>query len=111
MSTASCSGAPPYGDPAILLEVDRRFFGEVPPAASPFAAIEAFEPYLEARLAEGVRLHGMTRHVLGLFAGRPGARLFRRHLAEGAGEPGAGLEVLRAAVRHVRRDEACAEAA
>ena len=104
-------GRTAYQDPAILLEVDRRFFGEVPPAASSFAAIEAFEPYLEARLAEGVRLHGMTRHVLGLFAGRPGARLFRRHLAEGAGEPGAGLEVLRAAVRHVRRDDACAEAA
>jgi tRNA-dihydrouridine synthase A len=104
-------GRTAYQDPAILLQVDRRFFGEEPPAESPFAAIEAFEPYLEARLVEGVRLHQITRHVLGLFARRPGARLFRRHLAEEASQPGAGLAVLRAAVRHVRRDDACAEAA
>jgi len=51
-----------------------------------------------ARLQEGARLAQMTRHILGLFAGRPGARAFRRHLATEAVRPGAGLETLRAAV-------------
>jgi tRNA-dihydrouridine synthase A len=56
-----------------------------------------------ARLAEGVRLASITRHLLGLFTGRPGARAFRRHLATEAVRPGAGLETLRDAVAHVRR--------
>ena len=76
-----------------------------------FEAVEAMEPYIVARLAEGVRLHQITRHLLGLFAGRPGARLFRRHLATEATQPGAGLDALRAAVDHVRRAEARLQAA
>jgi tRNA-dihydrouridine synthase A len=48
-----------------------------------------------------VRLNQITRHILGLFAGQPGARAFRRHLATEAVKPGAGLETLRAAVAHV----------
>jgi tRNA-dihydrouridine synthase A len=104
-------GRAAYQNPEILLDVDRRLFGEEPPAADAFEALESFEPYVEARLAEGVRLHQMTRHVLGLFAGRPGARLFRRHLATEAIKPGAGLDTLRAAVGHVRRVTAQLEAA
>jgi tRNA-dihydrouridine synthase A len=46
----------------------------------------------------------MTRHLLGLFAGRPGARAFRRHLATGAVAPGAGLDLVRESVAHVARD-------
>ena len=76
-----------------------------------FEAIEAFEPYIAARLTEGVRLHQMTRHILGLFAGRPGARLFRRHLATEANTPGAGLETLHAAVQQVRQASARLQAA
>jgi tRNA-dihydrouridine synthase A len=104
-------GRAAYQNPEILLDVDRRFFGEEPPAADAFEAIEAFEPYVAARLAEGVRLHQMARHVLGLFAGRPGARLFRRHLATHGTQPDADLDVLRAAVDHVRRAGAQLEAA
>ena len=88
----------------LLLAVDRAFFGEEPPLPDAFAALEAFEPYLAARLAEGVRLHVMTRHLLGVFAGRPGARAFRRHLATEGVKPGAGLDTVRAAVAHVARD-------
>ena len=58
------------------------------------------------RLAEGVRLSAITRHMLGLFQGRPGARAFRRHLATEAVKPGAGLDVLRAAVAMVSRQDA-----
>jgi tRNA-dihydrouridine synthase A len=70
-------GRAAYQDPAILLEVDRELFGEEPQAADPFDAIALYEPYMAARLAEGLRLHTMTRHMLGLFNGRPGARAYR----------------------------------
>jgi tRNA-dihydrouridine synthase A len=97
-------GRAAYQEPELLLAVDRAFFGEEPPLPDAFAALEAFEPYLAARLAEGVRLHVMTRHLLGVFAGRPGARAFRRHLATEGVKPGAGLDTVRAAVAHVARD-------
>jgi tRNA-dihydrouridine synthase A len=104
-------GRAAYQAPEILLKVDRRLFGEEPPLADAFEALDAFEPYLAARLAEGVRLHQLTRHILGLFAGRPGARLFRRHLATEANKATAGLETLRTAVHHVRRAGARLQAA
>jgi tRNA-dihydrouridine synthase A len=97
-------GRAAYQEPELLLSVDSELFGWPPPAADAFEAIEAFEPYVAARLAEGVRLAAMTRHLLGLFAGRPGARAFRRHLATEAPKPGAGLRTLREAVAHVARD-------
>jgi tRNA-dihydrouridine synthase A len=93
-----------YHEPGILLSVDRELYGEEPPVADAFEAIQAYEPYVAARLAEGVRLHSMTRHMLGLFTGRPGARAYRRHLATEATKPGAGLQTLRDAVAHVSRD-------
>jgi tRNA-dihydrouridine synthase A len=96
-------GRAAYQNPELLLRVDPELFGEAPPAADAFEALDAFEPYVAARLAEGVRLSQMTRHILGLFAGRAGARAYRRRLATEAVKPGAGLETLRAAVDHVRR--------
>jgi tRNA-dihydrouridine synthase A len=96
-------GRAAYQNPEILLSVDPDLFGEEPPVADAFEAVEAFEPYVAARLAEGVRLSQMTRHILGLFGGRPGARAYRRHLATEATKPGAGLDTLRAAVAHVAR--------
>jgi tRNA-dihydrouridine synthase A len=104
-------GRAAYQNPEILLDVDRRLFGEEPPVADAFEALEAFAPYIDTQLAKGVRLHQMTRHILGLFAGRPRARLFRRHLATEANKPGAGLDTLRAAIAHVRRTPAQLEAA
>jgi tRNA-dihydrouridine synthase A len=95
-------GRAAYQEPELLLHVD-GLFGEAAPHADAFAAVEAYEPYVAARLAEGVRLASITRHMLGLFTGRPGARAYRRHLATEAVKPGAGLETLRAAVDHVRR--------
>ncbi|HVL74161.1 MAG TPA: tRNA dihydrouridine(20/20a) synthase DusA [Beijerinckiaceae bacterium] len=95
-------GRAAYQEPEILLGAD-PLFGEAPPVADAFEALDRFEPYVAARLAEGVRLSSMTRHLLGLFAGRPGARAYRRHLATEAVKPGAGLATLRAAIDHVRR--------
>jgi tRNA-dihydrouridine synthase A len=104
-------GRAAYQDPELLLSVDPEIFGEATPVADAFEAIEAFEPYVSVRLAEGVRLSQMTRHILGLFAGRPGARAYRRHLATEAVKPSAGLATLRAAVEHVRRGAVPLEAA
>ncbi|MFN7055475.1 tRNA dihydrouridine(20/20a) synthase DusA [Hyphomonas sp.] len=90
-------GRAAYQTPDLLGGVDSALFGEgmpVPPAE----AVRAFEPYIAARLAEGISLHAMTRHMLGLFAGQPGARQWRRTLSERAVKPGAGLEVLRNAL-------------
>ena len=104
-------GRAAYHDPTILLDVDPRLFGEPAPVADGFAALEMFEPYLAARLQEGVRLGQMTRHVLGLFNGRPGARAFRRHLATMGTRPDAGLATLREAVSCVSREAVPREAA
>jgi tRNA-dihydrouridine synthase A len=94
-----------YHEPEVLLSVDWELYGEEPPVADAFEAIQAYEPYVAARLAEGMRLHSMTRHMLGLFTGRPGARAYRRHLATEATKPGAGLQTLRDAVAHVSRSD------
>ncbi|HKH80422.1 MAG TPA: tRNA dihydrouridine(20/20a) synthase DusA [Methylovirgula sp.] len=104
-------GRAAYQDPALLLDVDPAFFDEAPPVASRRAALEAFVPYVEARLNEGVPLAAMTRHILGLYNGAPGARAFRRHLATEAVKPGAGMDVLREAVGYVREGREAAEAA
>jgi tRNA-dihydrouridine synthase A len=99
-------GRAAYSDPAILLAVDPVLFGEAAPVADVFAAVEAFVPVLADFLQEGVRLHGVTRHMLGLFNGRPGARAYRRHLSTRALDPQAGVETLREAVAFVARAEA-----
>ena len=98
-------GRAAYQQPELLLRVDSLFFGAADGHADAFAAVEAFEPYIAAHLATGGRLHDITRHMLGLFPGRPGARAFRRHLAIEGVKPEAGLDVLRTAVNEVRRAE------
>ena len=87
-------GRAAYQEPWRLLTVDPQLFGEAAPFASAKDAVHAMMPYLEQELARGVRLHAMTRHLLGLFHGVPGARVFRRHLAIEAVKPGAGANVL-----------------
>lgn len=96
-------GREAYQNPEILLQVDPLVFGETAPVPDAFAMIEALEPHLAAHLEKGGRLHAFTRHLVGLFPGRPGARQFRRHLAEHCVAAGAGLADLRAAISHVSR--------
>jgi tRNA-dihydrouridine synthase A len=80
-------GRAAYHEPELLLEVDARIFGEpTPPRSADQAALD-FRPWILERLARGAPLHAITRHMLGLFAGRPGARQWRRILSEKA--PGA----------------------
>jgi len=84
----------------ILPFVDERIFGAAP-GLGPEAAVRAMLPYIEAHLREGGRLHQVTRHMLGLFAGRPGARGWRRMLSEQAHAEGAGPEVVERALLQV----------
>ena len=99
-------GRAAYTEPALLLGVDPELFGEAAPHADPFAAVAAFEPYIAAVLERGERLHAVTRHMLGLFNGRPGARAYRRHLSTAGMRPEADLATLRTAVAFVSRDRA-----
>ena len=96
-------GRAAYQNPELLAEVDPTLYGVPTPHADTFAAIAAFEPYIARHLEAGGRLSDITRHMLGLFGGRKGARIFRRRLSTEAIIPGAGLEVLRGAVNEVRR--------
>ena len=95
-------GRAAYHQPAdILLEADRRVFGQ-PSETTAEAAVEAMLPYIENHLSAGGRLHQVTRHMLGAFAGRPGARAWRRMLSEGATKEGAGPELVDAALAQIK---------
>src|SRR3954463_12816498 len=91
-------GRAAYQDPWRLLSADPELFGEAAPHATMKDVFEAMVPYIEQQLARGTRLHSITRHFVGAFFGVPGARAFRRHLAENGVRPGAGVEVLRDAI-------------
>ena len=91
-------GRAAYQEPWRLLAVDPMLFGTDAAFVSPKQALEAFFPYVERELAQGTRLHAMTRHILGLFHAVPGARAFRRHIAIHAVKPGADIGVLRDAM-------------
>jgi tRNA-dihydrouridine synthase A len=99
-------GRAAYQNPELLIRVDPELFGEPAPVADGFEAIEAFMPTIRRGLERGERLHDYARHLHGLFAGRSGARAYRRVLSSEAIRPGAGLEVLRDAVGLVSCDGA-----
>jgi tRNA-dihydrouridine synthase A len=100
-------GRAAYQEPWRLLTVDPDLFGEAAPHASMKHVFEAMMPYIEDELVRGTRLHSITRHFIGAFHGVPGARAFRRHLAENGVKPNAGVNVLRDAIALV---EDCAMA-
>ena len=104
-------GRAAYQDPWRLLEVDPELFGEAAPHATMKAAFEAIMPYIAAELVKGTRLHAITRHFVGAYHGVPGARAFRRHLAEHGVKPGAGTDVLRDAIALVEERKLAAVAA
>ncbi len=91
-------GRAAYQEPWRLLAVDPQLFGVPAPFPDPKSAAAALIPYIERELARGVRLHAITRHVLGLFRGVPGARAFRRHLATEAVKAGADAATFREAL-------------
>ncbi|MAW53687.1 MAG: tRNA dihydrouridine(20/20a) synthase DusA [Geminicoccus sp.] len=97
-------GRAAYQDPWLLSAVDARVYEAAPYPRTRHEVIEAFLPYVEAQRAAGVPLHAMSRHVLGLFNGQPGARLWRRYISENAPRKTAGVEVLLQALAFVSAD-------
>ncbi len=83
-----------YHNPYLLAEVDRLIFNDEHPIKSRQETVLALLPYIEQQLQQGVRLHCITRHMLGLFHGVDGARAWRRHLSENATRFGAGSQVV-----------------
>ena len=86
-------------NPYLFATVDQHFFGIEEPVSTRAQILEAFIPYILAQLQEGVPLQCLTRSLLGLFQGCPGARRWRRYLSEGTVRPRTGIEVLQGAMR------------
>ena len=91
-------GRAAYHNPYLLSGIDRRFSGERLRPPSRHQVVERLLPYIEFELSHGSRLQQITRHILGLFQGKPGARAWRRFLSERAHRKGAGIEVLKEAM-------------
>jgi len=104
-------GRAAYQDPYLLAEADRRFFGDTHPVPRRAEVARSLLPYAAVQQGRGVPVKSITRHVLGLFNGLPGARHWRRHLSEVAHHPGAGPEVILEAldkVETIQRSRAAA---
>ena len=100
-------GRAAYHDPwTVLGRADSRVFGTTDPLTTPEDAVHAMEPYIARHIEQGGKLAQVTRHMLGLFAGRPGARGWRRVLSEQGHHPQAGIDVLRTALEQVTRAQA-----
>lgn len=100
-------GREAYQNPYLLTDVDARIFGaDASRRPTRHELVEAYLPHVQRRLDQGVRLSRMTRHIIGLFQGLPGARQWRRHLSENAPRPGAGVEVIERAAELVPREVA-----
>ena len=94
-------GRAAYQTPSLLGEVDQTLFDPNAAIISPFDAVRLYRTYIEEQLDSGVRLSSITRHMLGLFNGMPGARQWRRTLSEKAPKPGADIAVLDEALEAV----------
>jgi len=93
-----------YHEPYFVTELETALFDHKDwKAPSRHEVIESMIPYIERQMSAGTELKNITRHLLGLFAGQPGARAWRRHLSENARLPGAGVEVLYAALAKLPR--------
>ena len=94
-------GREAYHNPYLLAEVDRRFYGDSHEIPSRHQVVESFLSYVAEQLQKGTPLQSITRHILGLFQGIPGARSWRRHLSENAHVKGVGIEVILEAAKKV----------
>jgi tRNA-dihydrouridine synthase A len=86
-------GREAYHNPFLLSQVDEALYGDAPSGITRESFLDAIEPYLREELARGCTLHSMVRHLLGLYQGQPGARVWRRILSEDSTRPGSGIEV------------------
>ena len=91
-------GRAAYQNPYLLAELEQVLFGTETPLPSRNEIMERFMDYIQQNLDTGVYLGHMTRHILGLFLGQPGARAYRRYISENAYKKGAGVDVIRVAM-------------
>ena len=101
-------GRAAYHDPQVLLKVDSRLSGKPDRHQDMHSALAAYRAYIVSELEQGTPLHAITRHILGAFAGKPGARHWRRHLSENATRSGADISVFDHALSLVPRETATA---
>lgn len=94
-------GREAYQNPYILAEVDQQIFGSDKPIKKRRQVVQEMLPYIEQEMAAGASLGHITRHMLGLFQAMPGARQWRRYISENAHKPGAGIEVVEAALAKI----------
>lgn len=87
-----------YSNPYILAEVDKRFYQNDAPIKTRFEVVQNMLPYVEQQISEGARVWHIARHMLGLFQGQPGGRIWRRYLSQNGTKAGAGLELLTDAI-------------
>lgn len=92
-----------YHNAYLLARVDQQLYGDDTPVMSRQQIVEKMLPYIEEEMSRGMRLQQITRHMIGLYMGEPGARHWRRHLSTKACEDGAGIDVLLEAMRQVER--------
>jgi tRNA-dihydrouridine synthase A len=95
-------GREAYHNPWVLAQVDAQLYGTSTAVDDRKAIVEAFLPYVQQELEQGIPLGHMTRHILGIFQGMAGARAWRRHISENAHKAGAGVALLREAMQMVR---------
>ncbi len=95
-------GRAAYQNPYLLAEIEHHLLNPDKPLLTRMQIIESFFPYMEQQLSQGVKLSTMTRHLLGLFQGCYGAKLWRRHLSQQAFREGAGIEIVQQALTLVR---------
>jgi tRNA-dihydrouridine synthase A len=96
-------GRAAYDHPYLFAAADRRFWGTSSPPPSPAQVVEAMVPYIDHWTGQGLKLHKITRHMLMLFAGQPGSRLWKQMLTEGASQASAGTDLVRQALAAVQR--------
>jgi tRNA-dihydrouridine synthase A len=87
-----------YHDPYLLARADSTVFGQVDQGLSRHEVVQAMLPYISERMGLGRSLKSITRHLLGLFQGQPGAKRWRRYLSENAHLKGARLEIVEQAL-------------
>lgn len=95
-------GRAAYHNPWILADADHHIFGDLAAPRTPQDTVLGMQPYVETELERGTSLHHITRHMLGLFQGLPGARAWRRHLSQQANRPGAGWQTVLQAMACIR---------
>ena len=92
----------------VLASVDETVFGARPAVQTREDVLTAMRPYMQAHLDQGGKLHQITRHMLGLYVGQPGARMWRRVLSERANQPGVGVDLLDEALNRMRLSDSLA---